>query len=295
LQIQKKETTTLGLFDKVKGALGGHGTTVTFTRLERQDPASACFPVTDSVFKGNISVTTDKDAVVLKHVYRAILKVSRHDGGFDERILDSDKHDSSTTIHGADISWPYTLAAGETKTDGFILTGVDLPSELVNFGIHDPNQAVDNPAVQLVIEAIADVKGSPFDPKAEAQVRLTGTGASAPAVSAPSSPARPLVFYEDGYFEAAIIESAAQGHHIQWDDGTDSWVAPDAVLANGTVIPTAAQLASGQQVVARYEGGFYQCTVASVDPGDMVNPAKVLISWDDGTESWVSIADVRTL
>jgi hypothetical protein len=30
-----------------------------------------------------------------------------------------------------------------------------------------------------------------------------------------------------------------------------------------------------------------------VDPGDMVNPAKVSIQWDDGTESWVGIHDVR--
>jgi hypothetical protein len=288
----------MGLFDKAKGFFGGHGVTVELTKLERQDPAAARFPITDSVFKGNYTVKADKESVVLKHVHRAILRIDRPDGGYDEHFLSENTHDHRTDIIGADIKWPYTLAAGESKSDGFILMDIDIPAYLRKAGFHSPNQAVGNPNVKLMIEVIADVKGSPFDPKATATVVLTGDSevqGVGGSFAVPTGPARPLAYYEDGWYECAVLESGPQGHHIQWDDGTDSWVATDELLPTGETIPHASQLSSGQRVVARYEVGFYECSVASVDPGDMVNPAKALINWDDGAESWVSIKDVRVL
>ena len=276
----------MGLFGK------GKAVTVELTRLERQDPGTARFPVTDSVFKGNYLVKADKPAVVLKHKHRAYLKVNR-DGFDDEYPLSYDVHDKRTDIIGADIKWPYELAAGQSKEDGFILSDIDIPGQLAKLGYHDPNMAVGNPAIRLVIEVVADVKGSPFDPKVTAEVALTGDEASAPSPQASAGPARPLVWYEDGYYPATITETTPQGHHIQWDDGSDSWVAPEAVLASWQSVPHPTQLAPGQPVVAAFEGGFYRSTVGSVDPADMVNPAKVLIHWEDGTESWVGISDVR--
>ena len=42
----------MGFFDKAKKFFGGHGVSLEFTRIERQDPAGAVtFPVTDSVLK----------------------------------------------------------------------------------------------------------------------------------------------------------------------------------------------------------------------------------------------------
>lgn len=281
----------MGLFSKGKDLLGGKGVTVEFTRLERQDPATASFPVTDSVFKGNYVVKADKDAVILKHKHRAYIALARN-GYDDEHPLSSSVHDKRTDIIGADIKWPYKIKAGETKQDGFLISDIDIPAVLQRIGIYDPNVAVHDPSIRLVIEVVADVKGSPFDPKAKVEVALTGDEASAPSPQA-SAPKRPLVYYEDGYYPATILESNPQGHHIQWDDGTDSWEPPQALLPTWETPPHPSQLAPGQTVVAFFQEGFYRSSVKSVDPGDMVNPAKVLILWDDQTESWVSINDVR--
>jgi hypothetical protein len=287
----------MGFLDKAKGFMGGHGVKVELTRIERQDPSSARFPVTDSVFKCNCLVTAEKDAVVLKHVARLMVNVIWTDGSENIRTLSEEVHDSSTDIIGADIKWPYELKAGQSKEDGFVLSDIDLPAMLAKLDVPDPNMAVGNPNVKVVAEVTADVKGSPFDPKGEAQVILTAGGAD--AVATPPKPAgkpaanRVLAFFEDGYYEATLLESNESGHHLSWDDGTDSWVVPSHLLTNGMTAPHPSQISVGQRVLARYEHGFYESTAASIDPGDMVNPAKVLIQWDDGTESWVGVHDVR--
>ena len=56
----------MGFFDKAKSFFGGHGVKVEITRLERQDPGSVTFPITDSVFKGNYRVSAEKAATAMK-------------------------------------------------------------------------------------------------------------------------------------------------------------------------------------------------------------------------------------
>jgi hypothetical protein len=57
-------------------------------------------------------------------------------------------------------------------THPWMVMNVDLPGILGKNGIADPNAAVGNPQVRLQVKCIADVKGSPFDPSAEVDVRL---------------------------------------------------------------------------------------------------------------------------
>ncbi len=288
----------MGFLSKAKGFFGGQSMLkVEFTRLERQDPAAARFPVTDSVLKGNIRVTAEQDCVVLKHVYRILLKITPPDSDIDsEAFVCEDAHDKTTDIMGANISWPYELKAGESKEDGFLLHDVDLAATLAKYGYPDPNMAVNNPAVKLVVVAIADVKGSPFDPKAELVVTMTGDEAAVAAPTGPKPTAdRVLAWYEDGFYEAKLIESGPEGHHILWDDGADTWVTADQMRPSGTALATKGSVQPGQRVMAKYEEGFFEATVGSLDWGDMVNPAKAFLNWEDGSESWVAMADVRLI
>ena len=100
---------------------------------------------------------------------------------------------------------------------------------------------------------------------------------------------RVLAFYEDAHYESTVLAVMPNGIHIQWDDGTDSVVPFETVLASESAVPTPADLGIGMRVMARYGDGFYEATVGAVQPG------QVAINWDDGSQTWVGLHDIRLL
>ncbi len=163
----------MGFFDKAKKFLGGHGAKVELTRIERQPPSDAQMPLTDTVIKGNLEVTTDQDCHVLEHVFEFAAIYDNDEGVKQTHVLGRDSHDASTDIIGGDLKWPYDLAAGETAKDGFLISmDDDIPTQLNKLGFADAAEAVSSGKVKFRLRVIADVKGSPFDPKSEAFVRI---------------------------------------------------------------------------------------------------------------------------
>jgi hypothetical protein len=162
----------MGFFDKAKSFFGGHGVKVEITRLERQDPGSVTFPITDSVFKGNWRVVTEKPCTVLSHTHELVVKKTHADGREEELVVGEDTHDSSTDIMGHPLKWPYELPAGGAAEDSFLIDDIDLPKALRRLGYADPTDAIADTNVEVFFRATADVKGSPFDPDATAKVRL---------------------------------------------------------------------------------------------------------------------------
>lgn len=163
----------MGFFDKAKSFFGGHGVKVEITRLERQDPGTATFPIGDSVFKGNWRVVTEKPCTVLSHTHELVIKKTFADDRADEEIVvGEDTHDADTDIMGADLKWPYDLAPGATAEDSFLICDIDLPKALRRLGYANPEDAITDTSVEVFFRATADVKGSPFDPDATAKVRL---------------------------------------------------------------------------------------------------------------------------
>lgn len=162
----------MGFFDKAKNFFGGHGLKVEITRLERQDPASVTFPVGDSVFKGNYRVVAEKDCVVLSHLHEFLIRRKHPDGRVEDIVLASDRHDESTDIIGATIKWPYDLKAGTSVDDSFLISDIDIVGVLRQLGFSSPAEGASSPQVSFLLRVSADVKGSPFDPSAEASVRV---------------------------------------------------------------------------------------------------------------------------
>ncbi len=163
----------MGFFDKAKKFMGGHGAKVQLTRIERQPASDAQMAMGDTVIKGNLEVTTDNDCTVLSHKFEFIAEYKNKEGLDLNHMLGSDAHDSRTDIMGADIKWPYDLAAGNTAKDGFLIhMNDDIPTQLRKLGFSDPASAVSSGEVKFKLRVIADVKGSPFDPKSEAYVRI---------------------------------------------------------------------------------------------------------------------------
>lgn len=163
----------MGFFDKAKKFMGGHGAKVELTRIERQPASDAQMPLGDTVIKGNLEVTTDKDCVVLAHKFEMLCEYKDKEGVEHTHRLGSDAHVASTDIIGGDVKWPYDLAAGQTVKDSFLIhMEDDIPTQLGKLGFADAAAVVASGEVKFKLRVIADVKGSPFDPKSEAYVRI---------------------------------------------------------------------------------------------------------------------------
>lgn len=163
----------MGFFDKAKKFMGGHGATVQLTRIERQPASDAQMPMGDTVIKGNFEVTTDKDCTVLSHKFEFLVEYKGKDDMVGNHMLGSDAHVASTDIIGGNIKWPYELAAGQTVEDGFLIhMEEDIPTQLAKLGFADAASVVRSGEVKFKLRVIADVKGSPFDPKSEVYVRI---------------------------------------------------------------------------------------------------------------------------
>ena len=64
------------------------------------------------------------------------------------------------------------LKAGEQITKHWMVDDVDCAAVLAKNGFPDAHKATMDSRVRLVVKCIADVKGSPFDPCAEVNVKL---------------------------------------------------------------------------------------------------------------------------
>lgn len=161
----------VGFLDKIKHFVGGHGVKSSITRIERQDPSSATFPITDTVMKFNVEVTGDKEVIILNHQFEVWIERTEPE---NERIISvaEDTHDESTDIIGGDVKWPYTLSPGQVVKDGCCITDVEIDKTLREIGVSDPRSIIDNPHYRFFVKFTADVKGSPMDAEAEFDVKL---------------------------------------------------------------------------------------------------------------------------
>jgi hypothetical protein len=161
----------MGLLDKAKSFLGQHGLKVEIISLERQDPKTCRFPLSDSVLKGKYKVTADKDCIVLNHQHFLMLEKKHPDGFLELVTLGQDRHDEGTEIVGSDLRWPYPLAANQSREDGFLISDIDIAGALRKLG-YEPERAVSKPELRFFVRVLADVKGSPFDPTHEVNVTI---------------------------------------------------------------------------------------------------------------------------
>jgi hypothetical protein len=154
----------MGFFDKLKTLVGEHGCKVEITQLENQDPAAAKFPFRDSVFKGNFKVTASKPCTILGHKTEICVMQKHPDGREEIVVLGDDTHDAQRQVIGMNYTWPYDMAAGDTKEDGFCCTSIDIPEATKKLSSRCED-------LKFYVRVTADVKGTPMD--AEAKVPFT--------------------------------------------------------------------------------------------------------------------------
>ncbi len=163
----------MGFFDKAKQFMGGKNmASVEITVIERQPAASARFPVGDSVLKGTMVITGQQDCTLLATKYELWLYIKKDDGESVNLVRSEKDPDPNTSYSDSCLKMPCEVKPGQVITQPWMVSDVDLPKILAANGFPDPNRAVGDARVRLVVKCIADVKGSPFDPCAEVTVAL---------------------------------------------------------------------------------------------------------------------------
>lgn len=151
-----------------------------------------------------------------------------------------------------------------------------------------------------MLKVHVDVPGQ-IDTRAAKPVHIMISGAPPPQLGmdgpgpAPDDVPQPgeyiLAYWEEDecWYECTANMVDQHGVHVAWQDGSTSHVPFDSIHPYNSTGATPQDLAPGMRVLAKYGDGWYEATVGGA------SGAQVSISWDDGTQSWVSLVDVRLL
>lgn len=152
----------MGFFDKVKKFVGGKNTaTVEITSINGMAPASAVIAISDGSCRGSMAVTAQQDCTMLAMKYDVLLRTQGAEGQWSDISVGS----------GKDVA-TQQLKTGQVITQDWEIHGVDVETYLRNQSYDDMAAVVTHPKIKLVVRCVADVEGSPFDPSAEAEVRI---------------------------------------------------------------------------------------------------------------------------
>ncbi len=154
----------MGLFDKIKKFAGGAKTAqVEVTEVEGVSPGQAKIKLSDTSVSGKMRVTIQEDCVMLASKAEVVLRTRE---GEDEEWTDV------VVSFGKAVKEERACKAGEVIEYAWTVGELEIARYLRNQEWEDPNDAVGDSDVKLIVRCIADVKGSPFDPQGEAEVAL---------------------------------------------------------------------------------------------------------------------------
>jgi hypothetical protein len=275
----------MGLFGKLKDAVG-----IGSLKAEVQLTAPGFYP--GDALAGNVIL---KEAASDTQVTSVLLQLVRL--GTDVQITDVVTDDY---WHGPQVeSYEQQFKVNEVVYETFLAQNftvakgqrLELPFEIAT----PPDMLPSDNYNQWLLKAHADLPGK-VDCRVTKPVKIMMDG-NAPMMEPPPPvggglPApgeRILAYFDDAYYECTVNSVMPNGIHVAWDDGSDSVVGFDQVLPSESAIPGPADVAVGMRVMAKYELGFYECTVGAVQMN------QVGIQWDDGSQTWVPMYDIRLL
>ncbi len=150
----------MGFMDKLKKFAGGKNmASVEVTAVEGSSPAEATVGIGDRAITGSMRVTAQQDCTVIATKYEVILRTLDDEGEWNDVIV----------AYGKDVE-TRELSAGDEFDCDWRVDEVDIAQYLRHQEWENVNDAVGDDSVKIAINCIADVKGSPFDPNAEAEV-----------------------------------------------------------------------------------------------------------------------------
>jgi hypothetical protein len=159
----------MGLFDKVRSFLGGHGCSIELvTLMGEDDPSAVVYPFEDAsryTLSCELRVSSTRPVTVLQHAVKFVAIKKHADGRIQEEVLGKAVSDESTNKHFDWIQFPYDLEPGESKQDRFSIPPSRIDKALKALGCADARAAVEAVDVSFAVKVTIDVKGTPMDPE----------------------------------------------------------------------------------------------------------------------------------
>jgi hypothetical protein len=278
----------MGLFGKLKDVVG-----VGSLKAEIVLTAPGFYP--GDTLAGSVVL---KDAATDTDVTSVLLELRRMGTDVERTDIVSEDYWGGTYWESYEKSFKVNEAVFEQflAQDFVVAKGqrLELPFEITT----PPDMAPSTGRTQWVLKAHVDLPGK-MDCRVAKPVKIM-VGGSMPMEPYPPGPTgddgdlpspgeRVLAFFEDAWYECTVAAVVPGGISVNWDDGTSSVVSLEEVLPSESAVPGPGDLAPGQRVMARYDLGFYEATIATVQRD------QAGIQWDDGTQSWIPLHDIRLL
>lgn len=157
----------MGFLDKVKHFAGGKGmANVEVVDVNGKAPGEAVVAISDDTLTANMTVVGAQKCTMLALKCEVILRTETN-GQWGNVIIASHKMDYTS---GGAPGLPMNV--GDSFDCAFKVSGIDIERYLNNQSYNDMAAVVGHPKIKLIVNCIADVKGSPFDPCAEVEVKL---------------------------------------------------------------------------------------------------------------------------
>ncbi len=152
----------MGFFDTIKKFFsGGKTAEVSVLDIEGQPAGQLVIPLSVSTLRGRMRVTAQEDCVMLGT--SASIKLRTHDKEEDTW--------SDVEIASGDVKEERTLKAGDTFEQDWQIDEIQV-ARYLRYQEYEPNDAIHDDSVKFIVECTADVKGSPFDPSGEVEVKM---------------------------------------------------------------------------------------------------------------------------
>jgi hypothetical protein len=152
----------MGFFDKIKKfATGSSTATVAITEINGKNPADAVIAISDGTARGRMTVTALQDCTMLGMNYEVLLRTQDPQGQWGNIGVGSGKH-----IQRRDMK------VGEVVEHEWVINEIDVETYLRNQSYNDLAAVPGHPKIKLLVRCTSDVEGSPFDPDAEAEVKI---------------------------------------------------------------------------------------------------------------------------
>ncbi len=163
----------MGLFDKLKKAVGKTGVELSYTWIE--DPLT----FTDPMVKATVTVTSSSGNITVLGTTATLIAKRKDEDGEDEELVlgtvseEADEH-STTERNGESVPvFPHTLEEGESEGYGIFLDDLDLPSSLKPWEASDAESAQAK-GIEFFLKTEVDVKETNFmfDPAIEQKIEV---------------------------------------------------------------------------------------------------------------------------
>ena len=157
----------MGIIDKAKSFLGGHGVTVRHVAIEGAELAAAALSLSAGGIKARFAVVSDKPCTVLARKSQLVMQLAHAEGRTEEIVLGRDEAPLPDVDHLSGVTYPYELAAGAEVVDE-----LDIVFDGSIEAILARRQLTVGSGLRFFLLTRVDVQGSPFDPEAVDELPL---------------------------------------------------------------------------------------------------------------------------